>query len=83
MSTIKLMVMTITALLLVIALKDSVPKDYFDTTVESVAAGGNFQSVEEFAAAIRQVENGGCEDPYHTPSADGYGYGAYQISYSN
>lgn len=83
MSTIKLMVMTVTALLLVVALKDSVPKDYFDTTVESVAAGGNFQSVEEFAAAIRQVETGGCEDPYHTPSADGYGYGAYQISYSN
>ncbi|SDZ76542.1 TrbL/VirB6 plasmid conjugal transfer protein [Selenomonas ruminantium] len=83
MSTIKLMVMTVTALLLVVALKDSVPKDYFDTSVQSVAAGGNFQSVEEFAAAIRQVETGGCEDPYHTPSADGYGYGAYQISYSN
>ncbi|SEH35611.1 TrbL/VirB6 plasmid conjugal transfer protein [Selenomonas sp. KH1T6] len=83
MSTVKLMVMTITALLLVMALQDSVPEDYFDTSKEVVASGGDFHSVEEFAAAIRQVETGGCEVPYHTPSADGYGYGAYQISYSN
>ena len=83
MSTVKLMVMTVTALLLVMALKDSVPEDYFDNTTETVASGGDFRSVEEFAAAIRQVETGGCEDPYHTPSEDGYGYGAYQISYSN
>ncbi|MBQ7498092.1 MAG: peptidoglycan DD-metalloendopeptidase family protein, partial [Selenomonas sp.] len=83
MSAVKLMVMTITALLLVMALQNSVPEDYFDTSKEVAASGGDFHSVEEFAAAIRQVETGGCEDPYHTPSADGYGYGAYQISYSN
>ena len=82
-STVKLMVMAVTALLLVAVLQDSVPEDYFDTSREVAASGGDFHSVEEFAAAIRQVETGGCEDPYHTPSADGYGYGAYQISYSN
>lgn len=44
---------------------------------------GNFRSVEEFAGAIKLVETSGSSDSYITPSADGYGYGAYQISYAN
>lgn len=53
------------------------------TSDSTVINGQAIHSIDDFMAAIRQVETGGCEDPYHTPSADGYGYGAYQISYDN
>lgn len=83
-SAIKLMVFSVVALIISTALHESVPTDYFDTeTVNSSANGGNFADVQQFAAAIKRVETGGCSDPYNTPSEDGYGFGAYQISYSN
>ncbi len=47
------------------------------------ATGANIGSIEDFMARIRAVETGGSSDPYNTPSDDGYGFGAYQISYSN
>ena len=84
MSALKLTVITVVALILAGALKDSAPENYFDTqTVTSASVGGNFANIQQFAAAIKQVETGGYEDPYNTPSEDGYGFGAYQISYSN
>ena len=80
----KLTVVTVVALILAGALKDSAPENYFDTeTTTSASVGGNFANVQQFAAAIKQVETGGCSDPYNTPSEDGYGFGAYQISYEN
>lgn len=45
---------------------------------------GNFggrEDVDTVLAAIQRVETGGQSDPFHTPSQDGWGYGAYQISY--
>ena len=80
----KLMVFSVIALILTGALKESVPEDYFDQKTTTISAsGGNFANVDQFAEAIKQVETGGCEDPYHTYSEDGYGYGAYQISFTN
>lgn len=80
----QLMVITVVSLVLVGALKDSAPENYFDTKVTtSASVGGNFANIQQFAAAIKQVETGGSSDPYNTPSEDGYGFGAYQISYSN
>ena len=84
MSGLKLTVITVVALILMGALKDSAPENYFDAEVTtSASVGGNFANIQQFAAAIKQVETGGCSDPYNTPSEDGYGFGAYQISYSN
>ena len=83
-SALKLMVFSVVAMILTVALQDSVPKDYFDTeVVQASASDGNYADVYQFAAAIRRVETGGYDDPYNTPSSDGYGFGAYQISYSN
>ena len=45
---------------------------------------GNFggrEGIDEVLEAIRRVETGGQEHPFQTPSQDGWGYGAYQISY--
>ena len=49
--------------------------------IEKYSAGGNITSIDEFMARIRAVETNGSSDPYNEPSEDGYGYGAYQISY--
>lgn len=42
---------------------------------------GGRDDVDSVLEAIRKVETGGQSDPFHTPSMDGYGYGAYQLSY--
>lgn len=45
---------------------------------------GNFggrDGIDMVVEAIRRVETGGQEHPFQTPSQDGWGYGAYQISY--
>ena len=47
-------------------------------------ANGNFggrEGIDEVLEAIRRVETGGQAHPFQTPSQDGWGYGAYQISY--
>lgn len=51
-----------------------------DGITVSAHPNGNFHNVEEFAEAIMIVESGG---DYNIPSHDGYGFGAYQISYAN
>jgi Membrane proteins related to metalloendopeptidases len=51
--------------------------------IEKYSSGGNITSIDEFMARLRAVETGGYSDPYTTPSKDGLGYGAYQISYTN
>ena len=55
-STIKLMVMAVTALLLVAVLQDSVPEDYFDTSREVAASGGDFHSVEDMEKRMELLE---------------------------
>jgi len=47
------------------------------------STGENITSIDEFMERIRSVETEGHSDPYTTPSDDGEGFGAYQISYSN
>ena len=45
---------------------------------------GNFggrEGIDLVVEAIRRVETGGQDHPFQTPSQDGWGYGAYQISY--
>lgn len=42
---------------------------------------GGREDVDTVLEAIRRVETGGQSDPFHTPSMDGWGYGAYQLSY--
>lgn len=42
---------------------------------------GDFKSPEDLMGAILMVETGGSEDAYITPSSDGYGFGAWQLSY--
>ena len=45
---------------------------------------GNFggrEGIDMVVEAIRRVETGGQDHPFQTPSQDGWGYGAYQISY--
>ena len=56
-----------------------------DNTVGTITAhtDGNFKDVHEFAQAIKIVETGGSPESYLIPSCDGWGYGAYQISYEN
>lgn len=88
----KLMFFCIFSVMLTFVLQHLTVNDYFSQgTVEAAneengqrfnASSSNI-AVEQFMEAIKRVETGGCADPYHTPSEDGYGYGAYQISYSN
>ena len=86
-SSIKLMFFVFFATLLQSVTSSLVVQDLVDKEAESVVwkavahSDGNFQSVEELEAAIVMVETGGSPEAYVTPSSDGYGWGAWQISY--
>ena len=65
-----------------ITVGDLVEKDADIATYKATPhPNGDFKSPEDLAAAILIVETGGREDAYITPSSDGYGFGAWQISY--
>ena len=67
-----------------ITVGDLVQKDADIATWKATAhPNGDFKSPDEVEAAILIVETGGREDAYITPSSDGYGFGAWQISYTN
>ena len=67
-----------------ITVGDLVQKDADIATWKATAhPNGDFKSPDEVEAAILIVETGGREDAYVTPSSDGYGFGAWQISYTN
>ena len=67
-----------------ITVGDLVQKDAdIATWKATVHPNGDFKSPDEVEAAILIVETGGREDAYITPSSDGYGFGAWQISYTN
>ena len=67
-----------------ITVGDLVQKDAdIATWKATVHPNGDFKSPDEVEAAILIVETGGREDAYVTPSSDGYGFGAWQISYTN
>lgn len=85
--SIKLMFFCIFSVILTATLQDLTIDDYFNTG--SIAASqqntginspSNATTIEQFMEAIKEVESHG---DYFLPSDDGYGYGAYQISYSN
>lgn len=87
-SAVKLMVVTfyaclMTAIINTMAIDNLVTEE--DATVEKLSAhaDGNFKNLQEFMAAIKMVETSGNPEAYITPSMDGWGYGAYQISYEN
>ena len=87
-SAVKLMVVTfyacfITAIINTISVDNLVTEK--DATVAEISAhpDGNFKNLQEFMAAIKMVETSGNPEAYITPSMDGWGYGAYQISYEN
>lgn len=64
-----------------IQVDDIVTKKDTDWVSVSAHPNGDFKSIEDLAAAILIVETGGRSDAYVTPSSDGYGYGAWQLSY--
>jgi P-type conjugative transfer protein TrbL len=85
---VKLMFFVIFALIMNSTMKSITVDDYFSdaTEISSVGTmikGQAISNIDEFQRAIKQVETGGESDPYNTPSQDGYGFGAYQISYDN
>lgn len=89
---IKLMFFCLFSVMLTFVLQNLTVSDYFAQGSLEAAQEGNHQKfnagasgiqIEQFMAAIRHVETGGESDPYNAPSSDGYGFGAYQISYEN
>jgi P-type conjugative transfer protein TrbL len=85
--SIKLMFFCIFSALLTTTLQSLTIDDYFNTgSIKSsqndkdLSSASNATSIDQFMEAIKQVESGG---DYYLPSNDGYGYGAYQISYAN
>lgn len=86
--SIKLMFFCIFSVILTSTLQTLTIDDYFNTgSIKATSQSGddlslasNATSIEQFMEAIKQVESHG---DYFLPSDDGYGYGAYQISYSN
>ena len=56
------------------ALKDSIPKEYFNTTITTASVGdGNFANVQEFAAAIKMVKSSGDYTVYNSEGSGAYG----------
>jgi hypothetical protein len=90
---IKLMFFCIFSVLLTTTLQQLSISDYFSmggienkvssTNGSDWSKANSASTIDEFMRAIREVETGGSSDPYNTPSDDGYGFGAYQISYDN
>lgn len=84
MSSIKLMFFCIFAIIMSSTMQSIKVDDYYTTATATSSStmthGQIISDIDQFMAAIRQVESGG---DYTIPSADGYGYGAYQISYVN
>lgn len=88
--SVKLMFFCVFAVLLTTTLQNLKVSDYFSMGgIESKVSSDNGKdwsaansasTIDQFMVAIRQVESG---NDYFIPSDDGYGYGAYQISYSN
>ncbi len=86
---VKLMFFCIFSAMLTFVIQNLTVDDFFEQGTLAAAsqengqkfnAAGSSIQIEQFMAAIRQVESHG---DYTIPSEDGYGYGAYQISYSN
>jgi len=87
-ASLKLMFFCMFSLMLQITMQNITVDSFFsqkmpNQNIEKYATGANITSLDEFMARIRAVETGGTSDPYNTFSADGYGFGAYQISFSN
>lgn len=91
--SVKLMFFCVFSVLLTTTLQNLTVQDFFSmggiesktnsTNGKDLSAANSASTIDQFMAAIREVETGGSDDPYHTPSSDGEGYGAYQISYTN
>lgn len=85
--SIKLMFFVFFATMLQSVTSSLVVQNLVDKEAESVVwkavahTDGNFKNVEELEAAILMVETSGRSDAYFTPSQDGWGWGAWQISY--
>lgn len=89
---IKLMFFCMFSVMLTFVLQNLTINDYFaqgslqsaqDHNQQKFNASSSNIKIEQFMAAIRQVETGGEADPYNAEAMDGYGFGAYQISYEN
>ncbi len=87
---IKLMFFCMFSVLLTTTLQNIKASDYFsmggiESKISSAdgkdwSAANSASTIDQFMVAIREVETG---SDYFRPSDDGYGYGAYQISYDN
>ena len=87
-SSLKLMFFCMFSLMLQTTMQNITVDNFFsqkmpNQNTENYSTGANITTIDEFMARIRAVETQGQSDPYNTPSDDGYGFGAYQISYSN
>jgi len=98
--SIKLMFFCMFSVLLTTTLQNLTIQDYFSmggiqsnttsTNGKDLSVANSASTINQFMAAIREVETGGSDDPYNTVSRDpdtglidGDAFGAYQIEYTN